>query len=50
MIPDLSGKRFALFKKIVPKLARVAVVLDPRDPFSKPAGIAYERAAKAAGF
>jgi putative tryptophan/tyrosine transport system substrate-binding protein len=50
MIADLSGKRFALFKEIVPKLARVAVVLDPRDPFSKPAVIALERAAKAAGF
>jgi hypothetical protein len=29
MIIDLSLKRFALFKEIVPKLARVAVVLDP---------------------
>lgn len=43
MIPDLSGKRFALFKKIVPKLARVAVVLDPRDPFlSLPASLTKE--------
>jgi len=50
MIGDLSGKRFALFKEIVPKLARVAVVLDPRDPLSKLAVIALERAAKAAGF
>jgi putative ABC transport system substrate-binding protein len=49
MIPDLSGKRFELFKEIVPKLARVAVVLDPRDPTSKPASVANERAAKAAG-
>jgi len=26
------------------------VVLDPRDPFSKASGVAYERAAKALGF
>ena len=50
MTTDLSGKRFALFKEIVPKLARVAIVLDPRDPTSKPTGVANERAAKAAGF
>jgi putative tryptophan/tyrosine transport system substrate-binding protein len=50
MTTDVSGKRFALFREIVPKLARVAVVLDPRDPFSKPAIIALERAAKAMGF
>jgi putative ABC transport system substrate-binding protein len=50
MIPDLSSKRFALFKEIVPKLARVAIVLDPRDPFSKHTSVANERAAKAAGF
>jgi putative ABC transport system substrate-binding protein len=43
IIPDLSGKRFALFKKIVPKLARVAVVLDPRDPFFLPASLTKER-------
>src|SRR4051812_26618940 len=49
MITDLSGKRLALFKEIVPKLARLAVLLDPRDAFSKPASIANERAAKAAG-
>jgi putative tryptophan/tyrosine transport system substrate-binding protein len=50
MAVDLSGKRLALFKEAVPKLARVAVVLDPRDPFSKVSGVAYERAAKALGF
>lgn len=49
MTTDLSGKRFEVFKEIVPKLARFAVVLDPRDAFSKPASIASERAAKAAG-
>ena len=50
MASDTSGKRLALFKETVPKLARVAVVLDPRDPFSKASGVAYERAAKALGF
>jgi putative ABC transport system substrate-binding protein len=50
MTIDLSGKRLALFKEIVPKLARVAVVLDPRDPSSKAVWAAHERAAKAAGF
>jgi putative ABC transport system substrate-binding protein len=49
MAIDLSGKRLALFKEAVPKLARVAVVVDPRDPFSKASGVAYERAAKALG-
>jgi putative tryptophan/tyrosine transport system substrate-binding protein len=48
MIPDLSGKRLA-FKEIVPKASRLAIVLDPRDAFSKPASVANERAAKAAG-
>jgi putative ABC transport system substrate-binding protein len=49
MVLDLSGKRLALFKEIVPKLARVAIVLDPRDAFSKPSIVAVERAAIAAG-
>ena len=49
MAVDLSGKRLSLFKEAVPKLARVAVVVDPRDPFSRGSGVAYERAAKAAG-
>jgi putative ABC transport system substrate-binding protein len=46
---DLSGKRLELFKEAVPKLARVAVVLDPRDPISVVIWVAHERAAKAAG-
>src|ERR1700737_1736945 len=50
MAVDLSGKRLSLFKEAVPKLARVAVVVDPRDPFSQRSGVAYERAAKVAGF
>jgi putative tryptophan/tyrosine transport system substrate-binding protein len=49
MVVDLSGKRLALFKEVVPKLVRVAVVIDPRDPFSRVNAVAYERAAKAAG-
>jgi putative ABC transport system substrate-binding protein len=50
MAIDLSGKRLALFKEAIPKLARIAVMLDPRDPFSKGSGVAYERAAKSLGF
>jgi putative ABC transport system substrate-binding protein len=50
MAVDLSGKRFALFKETIPKLARIAVVLDPRDPFSKASGAAYERAGRSSGF
>jgi putative ABC transport system substrate-binding protein len=38
MTIDLSGKRLALFKEIVPNLARAAVVLDPRDPSSRLSG------------
>src|SRR5258708_9192050 len=49
MAIDLSGKRLSLFKEAVPQLARVAVVLDPRDPFSQRSGVAYERAAKIGG-
>jgi putative ABC transport system substrate-binding protein len=49
MAIDLTGKRLALFKEVVPKLARVAILGDPRDPFSKVSGIAYEKAAKAVG-
>ncbi len=49
MTTDVSGKRLALFKEIVPKLARVALVLDPRDPFSNHAGAVNEGAAKTAG-
>jgi putative ABC transport system substrate-binding protein len=49
MTVDLSGKRLALFKEIVPKLGRLALVLDPREPSSKPTVVANERAGKAAG-
>jgi|SRR6185312_3707953 putative ABC transport system substrate-binding protein len=49
MTGDLSGKRFSLFREAIPKLARVALVFDPRDPFSRVSGEAYERAAKSAG-
>jgi putative tryptophan/tyrosine transport system substrate-binding protein len=49
MVTDLSGKRLALFKEVVPKLVRVAIVIDPRDPFSRGGAVAFEKAAKAAG-
>jgi putative ABC transport system substrate-binding protein len=49
MAVDLSGKRLSLFKEAVPKLTRVAILGDPRDPFSKVSGAAYERAAEAMG-
>lgn len=49
MTVDLSGKRLALFKEIVPKLSRLALVLDPREPSSKPTAIANERAGRDAG-
>jgi len=49
MTLDLSGKRIALLKEIVPKLTHLALVLDPRDPSSKPSSNANERAAKAVG-
>src|SRR4051794_25460092 len=49
MANDLSGKRLTLLKEVVPKLARVAVLGDPRDPVSKFSGAAYERAAKPLG-
>jgi putative tryptophan/tyrosine transport system substrate-binding protein len=48
MTADVSGKRFALFKEMVPKLARVAIVLDPRDPLSKASRVVNERAANSA--
>jgi putative ABC transport system substrate-binding protein len=49
MTLDLSGKRIALLKEIIPKLARLALVLDPRDPSSKPSSRANQRAAKEVG-
>jgi putative ABC transport system substrate-binding protein len=49
MVIDLSGKGLALFKEAVPKLVRVAVVIDPRDPFSRRGAVAFEKAAKATG-
>ena len=49
MASDTNGKRLALLKEVIPKLARIAVVLDPRDPYSKGSAVAYERAAKSLG-
>jgi putative ABC transport system substrate-binding protein len=50
MAVDLSGKRLGLFKETIPTLARIAVMLDPRDPFSRTSGAAYEKAAESLGF
>ena len=44
---DLSGKRLALFKELVPNLSRVAILVDPRDPGAPRIGAGYEKAAKA---
>jgi putative ABC transport system substrate-binding protein len=49
MTLDLSGKRIALLREIVPKLTGLALVLDPRDPSSKPSSRANERAAREVG-
>jgi putative ABC transport system substrate-binding protein len=49
MATDLSGKRLSLFKEVVPKLERVAILVDPRDPFSRGSGAAYGKAARATG-
>ena len=49
MAADMSGKRLSLFKEAVPKLARVAIVIDPREPFMRNLGATYEKAGKAAG-
>jgi putative ABC transport system substrate-binding protein len=46
---DLSGKRLALFKELVPNLARIAMIVDPRDPYTARFSAAYENAAKALG-
>jgi putative tryptophan/tyrosine transport system substrate-binding protein len=44
MTTDVSGKRLALFKQIVPKLARLAFVIDPRDPGLPSGGLRTGRA------
>ena len=46
---DVSSKRLSLFKEAVPNMARVALVLDPREPLSRGVKNGYEKAAKAIG-
>src|SRR5260370_17675137 len=46
---DLSGKRLALLKEAVPNLSRVALLVDPTDPFTQRAVKANQAAAEALG-
>ena len=43
---DLSGKRLALFKELVPNLSRLAIMVDPRDLAAARIRAGYEKAAK----
>lgn len=43
---DVSGKRLALFKELIPSLSRMAIMVDPRDPVAPRIRAGYERAAK----
>ncbi len=45
--PELEGKRLELLKEAVPKLSRVAVLLNPANPFTTIAWKATQPAAKA---
>jgi putative ABC transport system substrate-binding protein len=47
MSNDVSGKRVALFRELVPNLSRMAIMVDPRDPAAPRIRGAYERAAQA---
>src|SRR5216683_4999118 len=49
MAIDLSGKRLALLKEAVPNLSRVALLVDPTDPFMQRAVKANQAAAEALG-
>jgi putative ABC transport system substrate-binding protein len=49
MAIDLSGKRLALLKEAVPNLSRVALLVDPTDPFTQRAVKANQAAAEALG-
>ena len=49
MTVDLSGKRLALLKEAVPNLSRVAVLVDPRDPFTQATIKAHYAAAELLG-
>ncbi len=46
---DLSGKRLALLKEAVPNLSRVALLVDPADPFTQRTIKANQAAAEALG-
>src|SRR5712691_1310426 len=46
---DLSGKRLALLKEAVPNLSRVALLVDPADPFTHRTIKANQAAAEALG-
>src|ERR1700756_3717163 len=46
---DLSGKRLALLKEAVPNLSRVALLVDPTDPFRQRTFKANQAAAEALG-
>jgi putative tryptophan/tyrosine transport system substrate-binding protein len=47
MTIDLSGKRLALLKEVVPSLSRVAILVDQTDPFSQRQIKAYQTAGEA---
>ena len=47
MTIDLTGKRLELLKEAVPNLSRVALMVDPTDPFTERTIKAYQAAAKA---
>ena len=49
LTPELEGKRLELFKEVVPKLSRVAVLLNPANPFTTIAWKETQSAAKALG-
>lgn len=47
MSNDVSGKRVALFRELVPNLSRMAIMVDPRDPAAPRIRDGYEKAAQA---
>jgi putative tryptophan/tyrosine transport system substrate-binding protein len=49
MAIDLSGKRLGLLKEAVPNLSRVALLVDPTDPFKQRTFMANQVAAEALG-
>ena len=49
MTVDLSGKRLALLREAVPNLSRVALLVDPADPFQQRAIKAHQVAAETLG-